>query len=474
MPTARETLSAWAAHRHPDATLFDSALRGDPVAFSEVYRRYHTRVFAFCMARLMSAEAASDATQEVFLRLLSAHPDSVESPSSWLFGVARHVCIDIDRRQHRTLPAENLTIEAELDGAGATASAEDQAVSRDDAAAVFLALRRLRPRYRTVLVMRELHGQPVAEIAEALGTNVGAAYTLLSRARDAFGAAYAEAAQLPAECRRSVELIYRRSGSGISAGEVEGLEAHLSRCRACAREAQRAESRSMLGALPLLLGGAASRHTFVSRALQALGPDAPALAGTAPVAASAAERWGTLAWASIGIASASVLLATAVIVPIHNAESTATKSGSLGDTAPKTVATSVTDQSFADDPGQEAVLRRRLDRELRSASGGGSAPGAAAAGPTDTRQRSTASAQPKYGSGGGGSTSGGAGSTAIGTPSGAKGSGSPSSGGGAGTSGASVSSPAKSSEVAGSVQNRTGQGSGTGASTATRSAGTKP
>lgn len=230
----------------------------------------------------------------------------------------------------------------------------------------------------------------------------------------------------------------------------------------------------MLGALPLLLGGAASRHTFVSRALQALGPDAPALAGTAPVAASAAERWGTLAWASIGIASASVLLATAVIVPIHNAESTATKSGSLGDTAPETVATSVTDQPLADDPGQEAVLRRRLDRELRSASGGGSAPGAAAAGPTDTRQRSTASAQPKYGSGGGGSTSGGAGSTAIGTPSGAKGSGSPSSGGGAGTSGASVSSPAKSSEVAGSAQNRTGQGSGTGASTATRSAGTKP
>jgi len=135
----------------------------------------------------MSSDAAQDATQDVFLRLLAAAPDQVRSISGWLFGVARHVCIDISRSHRHVVPTESEVIEGELAARASGFSAEDQALSQDEANSVFLALRRMRPRYRNVLVPRELHGQSISEIAESLSVNTGTAYTLLSRARDAFG-----------------------------------------------------------------------------------------------------------------------------------------------------------------------------------------------------------------------------------------------------------------------------------------------
>jgi DNA-directed RNA polymerase specialized sigma24 family protein len=74
----------------PDEVVFQRALDGDEVAFSEVYRRYHRRIFGFCLARSMDPHTAADATQEVFMRLLKATPGSIDSPQAWLFTVAQH------------------------------------------------------------------------------------------------------------------------------------------------------------------------------------------------------------------------------------------------------------------------------------------------------------------------------------------------------------------------------------------------
>jgi RNA polymerase sigma-70 factor, ECF subfamily len=287
MGVARDTVAGLAVRRNSDAQLLDHALRGDAVAFSEIHRRYSGRVFAFCLARLMSVDAAQDATQEVFLRLLSADSGQVRSISGWLFGVARHVCIDIARSRQRAMPTDSASVEAELEENASQFSAEDEALSKAEASDIFLALRRMRPRYRMVLVQKELHGQSVSEIAAALAINMGAAYTLLSRARDAFGKAYAQTRELPSQCRVAVELLYRETGSGISPAEAEKLRLHLAQCARCSREARHAKERPLFaGLLPLLPMQWGLPRGQLAKALSRLGDSVPSLTSAAPAAPS--------------------------------------------------------------------------------------------------------------------------------------------------------------------------------------------
>jgi RNA polymerase sigma-70 factor (ECF subfamily) len=223
-----------ALRRRPDAELMDAAVGGDPVAFSEIYRRFHTPVYAFCLSRLMRPGSAEDATQEVFVRLLSARPGTIDKPLSWLYGVARHVCIDISRRSDREFASDlgHLTVADPFD-------TETHVTAREDGERIAIALRGLNPRYRTALVMHEMHAQSASEIAKALEIGLGATYTLLSRSRVAFEVAYTRAEGLSAPCKHALGLLHRGQAQSLSANEALGLERHLADCTSCARESRR-------------------------------------------------------------------------------------------------------------------------------------------------------------------------------------------------------------------------------------------
>ncbi|NTU72126.1 MAG: sigma-70 family RNA polymerase sigma factor [Coriobacteriia bacterium] len=365
MSVARDTVAGLAVRRNSDGRLLDHALRGDAVAFSEIHRRYSGRVFAFCLARLMSVDAAQDATQEVFLRLLNADADGVRSISGWLFGVARHVCIDVTRSRQRIVPTDAAELETEVAATAVHFSAEDEALSKAQADDVFLALRRMRPRYRTVLVMRELHGQSVSEIAEALAVNTGAAYTLLSRARDAFGKAYARTRDLPGACREAVELLYRETGSGISNTESEKLQSHVATCASCSLEARNAKGRPLFGGLlPLLPLTWREPKGLLARALGTLGEAAPSIGAAAPSGPMFAS-WTLPLAASVVAAS---LLAGTVSLPAQRADSSAvgnagrTVAGSMIVVA-ATDSTTVTRRARAGDLREQLLLQR--DARLR-------------------------------------------------------------------------------------------------------------
>jgi RNA polymerase sigma factor (sigma-70 family) len=261
------TLSAWNSRRLPDENVFDRAVRGDPVAFSEVYRRYQKRIYGFCLARSLDPETAADATQEVFMKLLRAEPGSIENPRAWLFTVARNVVIDAARKRQRTPEDTGVEPDAPAWDRLKAADTADEVLARSDARNVFLALRTVRPRYRTALIMREIHGQSAKDMAEALEMSPGAVDTLVSRARDAFGVAYAAVGDLPSGCRATVELIYRRTGTGITDSEQTSLDAHLAECARCRAEADRAADPRHLGALlPFLVPANTLAHGVLRRA----------------------------------------------------------------------------------------------------------------------------------------------------------------------------------------------------------------
>jgi len=74
---------------------------GETEAFADVYRAFFPRVFGLCRRLLGSAEAAEDATSEVFLRAQrNLRSYDLGLPfAPWLFGIASHYCLDQLRRR---------------------------------------------------------------------------------------------------------------------------------------------------------------------------------------------------------------------------------------------------------------------------------------------------------------------------------------------------------------------------------------
>ena len=313
MDNAARILGAFAARRLADENLFSRAISGDAVAFSEVYRRYEKRVYGFCLARSLDREAAADATQEVFIRLLKATPGTIDHPRAWLFAVARNVATDTLRKHTRLRESGAVDEDSPAWEARASADTADEVSARAEARSVFLTLRSMKPRYRTALILREIHSQSSADIAEAMGVrSVGAVDTLVSRARDAFGVAYAAVSELPQACRRTVELIYRSRGTGISAQESVVLKAHMASCDRCRREEARAGDASRLSTLlPLLVPAGGTAHSLLARAALA-GGNVPDVAAAQPIAQFLQEHLHTVGSRIV----AGVLAATLVAVPV--------------------------------------------------------------------------------------------------------------------------------------------------------------
>ena len=127
------------------------------------------------------ADAAADAAQEAFVRLLDRAPRA-ESPRAWLFTVATNFALESSRTRSRRWRLL-------LSGASRVPHADappqpDARVEADlDRRRVQAALLALSEKERQALLMRE-EGFAQREIAEAVGTTTGSVGTLIARAMD--------------------------------------------------------------------------------------------------------------------------------------------------------------------------------------------------------------------------------------------------------------------------------------------------
>ena len=127
------------------------------------------------------ADAAADAAQEAFVRLLDRAPRA-ENPRGWLFTVATNVALEGARTRSRRWKL--LMSGATRVPHGDAPLTPDARLEADlDRARVQEALLTLSEKERQVLLMRE-EGFAQREIAEAVGTTTGSVGTLIARAMD--------------------------------------------------------------------------------------------------------------------------------------------------------------------------------------------------------------------------------------------------------------------------------------------------
>lgn len=146
-----------------EAALLRAGRAGDRAALEELLALHKRSLHAFCYGILGHAEDAEDAVQETFLRALRALPSFREEASlrTWLSRIALNVCLKWKAARPPTQAWEG----EESLGTAATLSPEQIALRHLE---LLEALATLSPRHRAVLLLKEVEGWSVGEIAAAL------------------------------------------------------------------------------------------------------------------------------------------------------------------------------------------------------------------------------------------------------------------------------------------------------------------
>lgn len=163
-----------------DLDLVARARTGDRSAFDELMRRHQDRVFAVCMRVMRNRDSALDATQDTFLTVFRKVDQfrGESAFSTWLYRVAMNTCYDSLRRAKRKA----------ADPLPETHDPPDTSVD-DDLGAVELrpdlttALAALAPEFRSAIVLVDVEGLPLAEVAEILEVAEGTIKSRLHRGR---------------------------------------------------------------------------------------------------------------------------------------------------------------------------------------------------------------------------------------------------------------------------------------------------
>ena len=168
---------------------------GEVSAFEELYRRHHSTVLRRLTRVCGNAAIAEELTQEAFLR--AAQRISVTGElrfRAWVIRIGTNLGIDHLRslRRHPAEPLDDVLSLKPAAGTSHIADTERDVERREDARFVAAVLKRLRPRHRQVLVLREIEGLDYRSIAERLGVSTSAVETLLFRARGRFREEYAK------------------------------------------------------------------------------------------------------------------------------------------------------------------------------------------------------------------------------------------------------------------------------------------
>lgn len=167
-----------------DPELLARHLGGDPVAFGTLVRRHQDRLWAVALRTLGDREEAADALQDALLSAFrgAAGYRGDAAVTTWLHRIVVNACLDrVRRRQARPtvpLPPD--------DRAPAT---RDEVDRLELAADLDAALALLPDEQRVPLVLVDVHGYPVDEVARLLDIPTGTVKSRCARARAKLAAA---------------------------------------------------------------------------------------------------------------------------------------------------------------------------------------------------------------------------------------------------------------------------------------------
>ncbi|MGH2748939.1 MAG: RNA polymerase sigma factor [Actinomycetota bacterium] len=167
------------------ADLIERCKSGDEVAWSRLVELTHREVYTLCLRILRDPDDAAEATQDVYLKVYRSlkgfRGDALFT--TWLYRVAANTAISKQRGRARRRAREVQGEDEALAGIPAPGSTEAAATSKLDLEALEGALGSLPEHYRAAVVLRDVYGMSIEELAAELKISETAAKVRVHRGR---------------------------------------------------------------------------------------------------------------------------------------------------------------------------------------------------------------------------------------------------------------------------------------------------
>jgi RNA polymerase sigma-70 factor (ECF subfamily) len=180
-------------HADPDAALMLRVQRGDRAAFTELVTKYQQPIYNFILRTLRDETEAEDIAQTTFVQVWKSAARYRPSArfSTWLFTIARNLCLNEIRRRSRH-PADSMDAPA-VTGEEHTVPQIEDAVTAQPTDALLqgeletklaAALADLPENQRTAILLCQRDELSYEEIAKVLDCSLSATKSLIFRGRE--------------------------------------------------------------------------------------------------------------------------------------------------------------------------------------------------------------------------------------------------------------------------------------------------
>ena len=175
-----------------DREMIAQCKKGDREAFNKLMETYQKQVFNISYGMLSDYEDASDATQEVFVKVWRsiAGFKGESSFTTWLYRISANVCNDILRKRQR----RGMTVSLDADDGdknplselpSESPTPEESLEVNERQRLVRMAIDSLSDEYKTVIILSDLQQLSYEEVANVLKIPTGTVKSRLNRARNA-------------------------------------------------------------------------------------------------------------------------------------------------------------------------------------------------------------------------------------------------------------------------------------------------
>jgi len=173
-----------------DRNLVDAHLKGDPMAFETIIRRYGPAVLGYLTKMAQNQHMAEDLFQETFSKVhQKAHTFRGQNLRPWVFAIASNTAFTRFRKKKlpvfsldQTCPDGEHCPTAQIADPRQSADPARQAMDEERKSQVRKALMTLPEKQRATVILSYYHKLSYKQIAEALHCTIGAVKTNMFRA----------------------------------------------------------------------------------------------------------------------------------------------------------------------------------------------------------------------------------------------------------------------------------------------------
>ncbi len=186
LPIATFEVDEQSAAVRSQAAFVNELQAGDEKAFEVLVAEFERPIVRFLYRYLGNLEEAKEICQDVFIKVFRGLPrfQNQCSLKTWIYRITLNTVLNEKRRWYQRLKDRFMGLEGISQTKFDSLPDPEMSLTMSERCRrVNVALRKLRPDHRAILVLRDLEGLSYQEISTALELNIGTVKSRLARAR---------------------------------------------------------------------------------------------------------------------------------------------------------------------------------------------------------------------------------------------------------------------------------------------------